>query len=126
MDLHVVIPIVRDGAALDGHPSLLALPPGVEYINAPKIDTYSGSLDLATAPLAPTDAVVDVFALDRSLFDAANAAKRRAHLCVGVPGTLDIEPSLCLTHGPCLPCFFPQLIVCPLCLCYPHIKNLCC
>ena len=30
-----------------------------------------------------TDQVVDVFALDRAMFDAANAAKRRLHVCHG-------------------------------------------
>ena len=92
MDLHAVIPVVRDAdAAAAGHPALAALPQGVEYIRAPKVDPYSGSLDLATTPLAATDAVVDVFALDRNFFDAANAAKRRVHLCVGGAGTLDAD-----------------------------------
>ena len=39
-----------------GHPALLALPPGVEYVRARNVPF---------APLLPTDAVVDVFALDR-------------------------------------------------------------
>ena len=84
MDLHAIIPVVRDAdAAAAGHPALVALPRGVEYVRAPKVDPHSGSLDLATTPLAPTDTVVDVFGLDRKLFDAANAAKRRGHLRVG-------------------------------------------
>ena len=125
MDLHAVIPIVSDGAALDGHPALLALPPGVEYIKAPKVDPFSGSLDLATAPLAPTDAVVDVFALDRSLFDAANAAKRRVHLCVGAPGTLTHAESPCTDPTPTVcpwTAFSPAFCPCVLCnaVCAPH------
>ena len=55
-----------------GHPALLALPPGVNYVQE---GTGKNKWELQTAPLLPTDAVVDVFALDRSLFDAANAAK---------------------------------------------------
>ena len=53
MDLHAIIPVVRDAdAAAAGHPALVALPQGVEYVRAPKVDPYSGSLDLATTPLA--------------------------------------------------------------------------
>ena len=126
MDLHAIIPVVRDAdAAAAGHPALAALPRGVEYVRAPKVDPYSGSLDLATTPLAPTDTVVDVFALDRKLFDAANSAKRRVHLCVGGAGTLAAARSLCVDPTPtvfpwvlCLPAFCP----CALCnaLCAPH------
>ena len=99
--------------------------PGVEYVRAPKVDPYSGSLDLATTPLAATDAVVDVFALDRNFFDAANAAKRRVHLCVGGAGTLVAVKSPCVDPTPtvfpwvlCFPAFCP----CVLCnaLCAPH------
>ena len=39
-------------------------------------------------PLRSTDAVVDVFAMDRGLFDAANAAKARTHWLHGEPGNL--------------------------------------
>ena len=126
MDLHAIIPVVRDAdAAAAGHPALAALPRGVEYVRAPKVDPYSGSLDLATTPLAPTDTVVDVFGLDRNLFDAANAAKRRVHLCVGGAGTLAAARSPCVDPTPtvfpwvlCLPVFCP----CALCnaLCAPH------
>ena len=38
--------------------------------------------------LMKTDAVVDVFAMDRGLFDAANAAKARTHWLHGEPGNL--------------------------------------
>ena len=101
MDLHAIIPVVRDtDAAAAGHPALVALPRGVEYVRAPKVDQYTGSLDLATTPLAPTDAVVDVFALDRKLFDAANAAKRRVHICVGgervLPPLVALESLRCM------------------------------
>ena len=126
MDLHAIIPVVRDAdAAAAGHPALVALPRGVEYVRAPKVDPYSGSLDLATTPLAATDAVVEVFGLDRNLFDAANDAKRRVHLCVGGPGTLAAARSPCVDPTPtvfpwvlCFPAFCP----CVLCnaLCAPH------
>ena len=46
-----------------GHPALLALPLGVEYVREGK-GRQNGILKLQTAPLLPTDAVVDVFALD--------------------------------------------------------------
>ena len=126
MDLHAIIPVVRDAdAAAAGHPALVALPRGVEYVRAPRVDPHSGSLDLATTPLAPTDTVVDVFGLDRDLFAAANAAKRRVHLCVGGAGTLAAARSPCVDPTPtvcpwvlCLPAFCP----CALCnaLCAPH------
>ena len=126
MDLHAIIPVVRDAdAAAAGHPALVALPRGVEYVRAPKVDPYSGSLDLATTPLAATDAVVDVFGLDRNLFDAANGAKRRVHVCVGGAGTLAAARSPCVDPTPtvcpwtvCFPVFCP----CALCnaLCAPH------
>ena len=126
MDLHAIIPVVRDAdAAAAGRPALVALPQGVAYVRAPKVDPYSGSLDLATTPLAPTDAVVDVFGLDRKLFDAANDAKRRVHLCVGGAGTLAAARSPCVDPTPtvfpwvlCFPAFCP----CALCnaLCAPH------
>ena len=99
-----------------GHPALLALPPGVEYVRAQNVPF---------APLLPTDPVVDVFALDRAMFDAANAAKRRVHLCNGAPGTLDIDPSVCVAiGGPCTPPWTAHFIVfCPLVLA-PQICNL--
>ena len=96
-----------------GHPALLALPPGVEYVRAQNVPF---------APLLPTDAVVDVFALDRSLFDAANAAKRRVHVCNGNPGTLTVEESLC-SDGLCvLPWTAFFFVGC----CLPQIRNSCC
>ena len=100
-----------------GHPALLALPPGVEYVRAQNVPF---------APLLPTDAVVDVFALDRSLFDAANAAKRRVHLCNGAPGTFDIEHSFCTALGPfTLPWTAHFVLFCPMVLA-PQICNLVC
>ena len=91
------------------HPALLSLPPGVEYIRAPQMGPDDRE-HLRTSPVTPTDAVVDVFALDRSLFDAANAAKRRVHVCNGNPGTLTVEDSVCV-KGLCVlpfgPAFFP-------------------
>ena len=48
-----------------GHPALLALPPGVEYVRE---GTGKNKSELQTAPLLPTDAVVDVVALDRAMF----------------------------------------------------------
>ena len=82
------------------HPALLSLPPGVEYIRAPQMGPDDRE-HLRTSPVTPTDAVVDVFALDRSLFDAANAAKRRVHVCNGNAGTLTAEDSLC-SNGLCV------------------------
>ena len=83
------------------HPALLSLPPGVEYIRAPQMGSDHRE-DPRTSPVTPTDAVVDVFALDRSLFDAANAAKRRVHVCNGNPGTLSVEESFCIILSPCV------------------------
>jgi len=42
-------------------------------------------------PLKSRDAVVDVFAMDRGLFDAANAAKARTHWLHGEPGNLALK-----------------------------------
>ena len=39
-------------------------------------------------PVGAADLVVDAFGVDRTLFDAANAAKAKAHFCQGGPGTL--------------------------------------
>ena len=107
-----------------GHPALLALPPGVEYVREGKGKNNS---ELQTAPLLPTDAVVDVFALDRAKFDAANAAKRRVHLCNGAPGTLDIEQSFCVALGGpfVLPWTAHFVFFCPFVL-GPQICNLIC
>ncbi len=100
-----------------GHPVLLALPPGVEYVRAQNVPF---------APLLPTDAVVDVFALDRSLFDAANAAKRRVHLCNGAPGTFDVDNSPCTALGPFVPPWTAHFaLFCPVVLA-PQICNLVC
>ena len=117
------------GAA--AHPALLSLPPGIRYIRAPQ--SHKGDLQdslrighkgapLSTSPLTPTDAVVDVFAMDRSLFDAANAAKRRVHVCNGNAGTLTAEDSLC-SNGLCvLPWTAFFFVGC----CLPQIRNSCC
>ena len=99
-----------------GHPALLALPPGVEYVRA----------QWPFAPLLPTDPVVDVFALDRAIFDAANAAKRRVHLCNGAPGTFDVDQSFCTALGPCTPPWTAHFVLfCPMVLA-PQICNLIC
>ena len=111
------------------HPALLALPPGIRYIRAPQLGHLQDSLrighkgaPLSTSPLTPTDAVVDVFALDRSLFDAANAAKRRGHVCNGNAGTLTAEDSLC-SNGLCvLPWTAFFFVGC----CLPQVRNSCC
>ena len=50
---------------------------GVEYV--PRKDRLAGQDFTVHA----TDQVVDVFALDRAMFDAAIAAKRRLHVCSG-------------------------------------------
>ena len=102
------------------HPALLALPPGVEYIRAPQLGHFR------MCPLTSTDAVVDVFALDRSLFDAANAAKRRVHVCNGNPGTLSVEDSFCVKLSPCvLPWAAHYIMLFPCTIC-PHIRYLLC
>ena len=49
--------------------------------------TYVGREGIG-GPLMSTDAVVDVLAMDRGLFDAANAAKARTHWLHGEPGNL--------------------------------------
>ena len=98
------------------HPALLSLPPGVEYIRAPQLG------HLRTSPVTPTDAVVDVFALDRSLFDAANAAKRRGHVCNGNAGTLTAEDSLCSNSLCVLPWTAFFFVGC----CLPQVRNSCC
>ena len=106
-----------------GHPALLALPPGVEYVRE---GTGENKLELQTAALLPTDAVVDVFALDRSLFDAANAAKRRVHVCNGAPGTLDVDDTPCTALGPFVPPWTGHFVLfCPIVLA-PQICNLVC
>ena len=63
-----------------------------------------------------------MFALDRSLFDAANAAKRRVHVCNGNAGTLTVEGSLC-SNGLCV---LPWTAFFFLGCCLPQIKNTCC
>ena len=101
------------------HPALLLLPPGIRYIRASQLG------HLSTSPLTPTDAVVDVFALDRSLFDAANAAKRRVHVCNGNPGTLSVEDSFCVKLSPCvLPWAAHYIMLFPCTIC-PHIRYFC-
>ena len=41
-----------------------------------------------TTPVGAAELVVDAFAVDRTLFDAANAAKAKSYFCQGAPGTL--------------------------------------
>jgi hypothetical protein len=41
-----------------------------------------------TTPVGAAELVVDAFAVDRTLFAAANAAKAKSHFCQGGPGTL--------------------------------------
>ena len=99
------------------HPALLALPPGVEYIRAPQLGHFR------MCPLTSTDAVVDVFALDHSLFDAANAAKRRVHVCNGNAGMLTAEESLCTNCGLCV---LPWMALFPVGLGCCQVRNCCC
>ena len=100
------------------HPALLSLPPGVEYIRAPQMGPDDRE-HLRTSPVTPTDAVVDLFALDRSLFDAANAAKRRVHVCNGNAGTLTAEDSLCSNSLCVLPWTAFFFVGC----CLPQVRN---
>ena len=60
-------------------------------------------------PLKSTDAVVDVFAMDRGHFDAANAAKARTHWLHGEPG------NLALIDGDCPNSVQVQFCCVPLC-----------
>ena len=103
------------------HPALLSLPPGVEYIRAPQMGPDDRE-HLRTSPVTPTDAVVALFALDRSLFDAANAAKRRVHVCNGNAGTLTAEDSLCSNSLCVLPWTAFFFVGC----CLPQVRNSCC
>ena len=120
----VVAGTVVSGGDSVGHPALLSLPPGVEYIRAPHESAHGGE-EPRTSPVTPTDAVVDVFALDRSLFDAANAAKRRVHVCNGNPGTLSVEDSFCVKMSPCvLPWAAHYIMLFPCTIC-PHIRYAC-
>ena len=120
----VVAGTVVSGGDSVGHPALLSLPPGVEYIRAPH-ESAHGREDPRTSPVTPTDAVVDVFALDRSLFDAANAAKRRVHVCNGNPGTLSVENSFCVMLSPCvLPWAAHYIMLFPCTIC-PHVRYAC-
>ena len=117
----VVAGTVVSGGDSVGHPALLSLPPGVEYIRAPQMGPDDRE-HLRTSPVTPTDAVVDLFALDRSLFDAANAAKRRVHVCNGNAGTLTAEDSLCSNSLCVLPWTAFFFVGC----CLPQIRNSCC
>ena len=120
----VVAGTVVSGGDSVGHPALLSLPPGVEYIRAPQTGPDHRE-DPRTSPVTPTDAVVDVFALDRSLFDAANAAKRRVHVCNGNPGTLSVEDSFCVKMSPCvLPWAAHYIMLFPCTIC-PHVRYAC-
>ena len=114
----VVAGTVVSGGDSVGHPALLSLPPGVEYIRAPQMGPDDRE-HLRTSPVTPTDAVVDTFALDRSLFDAANAAKRRVHVCNGNAGTLTAEDSLCSNSLCVLPWTAFFFVGC----CLPQVRN---
>ena len=64
-----------------------------------------------TTPVGAADLVVDAFAVDRTLFDAANATKARAHVCHGVPGSLrGDEMANCATCPEFMCCVFPWTI----------------
>ena len=70
---------------------------GVKYVGREGIE----------GPLMSTDAVVDVFAMDRGHFDAANAAKARTHWLHGEPGNLALFEGnpvqfCCVPPVPCL------------------------
>ena len=106
---------------------------------------YVGREDIE-GPLMSADAVVDILAMDRGHFDAANAAKARTHWLYGNPGGLGLSngfdsPDRSCTPRPnsvqvqfcCVPpfealfapiaCLFPTLMcdfwLCHNC-CYPH------
>ena len=83
---------------------------------------YVGSKGI-WAPLMSADAVVDSFAVDRGLFDAANAAKARTHWVHGRPGGLGVTdgvgPSAIPTQFCCVPPFwsFVSVLLCPMAAC---------
>ena len=71
---------------------------------------YVGA-DGFTTPVGAADPVVDAFGVDRTLFDAANATKARAHVCHGVPGSLrGDEMANCATCPEFMCCVFPWTI----------------
>ena len=75
-------------------------------------------------PLMSTDAVVDVFAMDRGHFDAANAAKARTHWLHGGPGNLALIdgdcPNSVQVQFCCVPPFhtFCSVMACICSCCY--------
>ena len=75
---------------------------------------YVGPIGFVT-PVCADDPVVDVFGVDRKLFDAANAAKARTHFCWGRPGSLagvSNEPQVpCLGLAEGLCCVFPSPVL---------------
>ena len=82
--------------------------------------------------LMSTDAVVDVFAMDRGLFDAANAAKARTHWLHGGPGNLAAQPGdhavvqFCCVPPLCCLCSVIECLFAPLkCDCW-QCQNCCC
>ena len=71
---------------------------------------YVGA-DGFTTPVGAADPVVDAFGVDRTLFDAANTTKARAHVCHGVPGSLrGDEMANCATCPEFMCCVFPWTI----------------
>ena len=96
---------VQAGAALVAVDGVRATPYNIrdnqkgqkDLLDATKDKTLQTGRDLGVAyvgskgiwaPLMSADAVVDVFAVDRGNFDAANAAKARTHWLHGRPGNL--------------------------------------
>ena len=84
------------------------------------------------APLMSADAVVEMVAMDRGLFDAANAAKARTHWLHGGPGNLAAQPGdhavvqFCCVPPLCCLCSVIECLFAPLvCECW-QCQNCCC
>jgi hypothetical protein len=64
-----------------------------------------------TTPVGAAELVVDAFAVDRTLFAAANAAKAKSHFCQGRPGTLQGSEGGDIINAPeSMCCVFPWTI----------------
>ena len=94
--------------------------------------TYVGREGIV-GPLKSRDAVVDVFAMDRGLFDAANAAKARTNWLHGGPGNLALfdmgisgQLQFCCVPPLCCLCSVIECLFAPLvCECW-QCQNCCC
>ena len=98
-----------------------------EWREQERTPMYIG-LNGPTKRVMDTDIVKGVVGLDRQKFDAANAAKKKAHVCQGKPGTLSSGMASCVQFpsGPCvIPWTAHWLVFCPI-MCAPLIVNATC